>query len=302
MVSLPNEWMKKNNLQKGDVVYIEENGDNEITLSPKEKAKKRELKEIIINGTGKDFEVIKREVYSAYISNFNIIKIVDENLEEKSRYIRDAVHGLVALEIMGQTKNMIIARDFLNVKKISISGLVRRTDIIIRNMISDTMICMKQNNFESVNERDNDINRIFFLVNRVLNRAIEDPKILNSLNLIGDDILYTHWLFMTFEKIGDECKRFCRAVTQAKLTKKEKAILHSIFKDIEKHYLDIMKAYYNKNKEIAHDVMNQKQSIMKRCDDYFEENSTLLNGVIVEKLKSFEGHIKTIARIVVDRY
>ena len=302
VISLPNKWIKQNNLSKGDVIYFEQNGDNEITLHPKEKIKKKELKEINIDANNKSIDRIRREISAAYINNYNVINILDNNLESRSKEIRNLIHGLVALEVMGQTKNSIVARDFLNVKNISIKNLIKRTDIILRNMVSDTILCMKEDHCDGVNERDYDVNRLFLLTSRVIRKSFEDHETANALNISPEFAMSLHWLFINFESIGDECKRLCRILRNIKLTKKEKETLVLILKDIEEHYTQMMNAYYNCDEEAAHAIMDKKMDIIVRADKFFSENPSVVKGIIAEKLKGLESYTKNIGRIVVKKY
>ena len=41
IIAIPNAWIKKNSLGKGDTIYIEENGNNELILHPSIKEQKQ---------------------------------------------------------------------------------------------------------------------------------------------------------------------------------------------------------------------------------------------------------------------
>ena len=46
-VSLPKSWLKKNNLSRGDTIYITEKSDKELAVSPKVEEAKLEKKEML---------------------------------------------------------------------------------------------------------------------------------------------------------------------------------------------------------------------------------------------------------------
>src|SRR3989344_5042092 len=114
IVSLPNEWIKKNNLKKGDLIYFESNGSNEITLTPNKKDKVKIDKESVINVDGKAEKSLMREITSVYLNNFNIIKFEGKELGNKSKLVRSLVQDLVALEIVEHTNKNIVVKDFLD--------------------------------------------------------------------------------------------------------------------------------------------------------------------------------------------
>ena len=50
VISIPNNWLKKNNLNKGDTVYLDENGGKELVLTPEKKENVIEDKEKLRKG------------------------------------------------------------------------------------------------------------------------------------------------------------------------------------------------------------------------------------------------------------
>ena len=82
IISLPNSWVKKNKLRKGDLIYYTENGNNELVLNPKLKDEKQGVTEIMIDITNKNLNEMRREIHSAYINNFNTINIIGKDLKQ----------------------------------------------------------------------------------------------------------------------------------------------------------------------------------------------------------------------------
>jgi len=131
--------MQKHNLNKGDLVYFTENGNNELMLSPHNGTEQQRVKlqEVSINIDGKTFSDIKRELVSAYIRNSHQITIEGKNLDKKIREIRDYMTNLMALEIVEQTATKLVAKDFLNMKKISLFQTIKKIDAMVRGMLEE---------------------------------------------------------------------------------------------------------------------------------------------------------------------
>ena len=87
-VSLPKQWLIKNNLKKGDIVYINESGPAELTLTPEFSSKKGPTNDKTINIDGKDIGTIRREITSAYINNSSTITIIGKDLNQNTKDIR----------------------------------------------------------------------------------------------------------------------------------------------------------------------------------------------------------------------
>jgi len=93
VISLPSSWVKENNLSKGDIVFIEKNGNNELIILPSKDDMSYSEKErkIIISVDGKDPETLRREITSAYI-NWQDIKIEIKPDQEYHRFLNRAVY------------------------------------------------------------------------------------------------------------------------------------------------------------------------------------------------------------------
>lgn len=297
VVSLPSKWVSKYNLKKGDVVYVSEDF-GELRLAPGNVDKTKDQKEVKINVDGKNSAALKREIISAYINNYNVIYIEGKELKEKAKDVRDILHGLVALEIMEETGNKIVAKDFLDMHDIKFDNLIRKIDVTLRSMFLDLKEHYDEDANELFDQRDDDINRLVFLVFRTVKYVMKDASLMRSLN-VGPDELLNIWL-MTFnmEKIADEVKRISRFLGKVKLSKEKMKTLIGIIAKMEEAYLSTMKSFYNKDRELAYKVAGRKKGIMIDIDKFFKANKSN-NAVIsiTEKMRSNVSLIHAITRL-----
>ncbi len=303
IVSLPTSWIKKNKLKKGDLIYFNENGNGEIVLSAKEGNNEILDKEITIDVTGKNFNEIRRELSTAYVNNCRIINIIGKDLNEKSQDIKKCLQNLMALEIMEQTSKNIVAKDFLDLNTISMDNIIRKIDIITRALMSDSKLTVNQNNYENIYQRDEDVNRLSFLVFRTVKFALNNPQTLKNFNITPLGLLGYWQLTNYLEKIADETKRISRFVTRAKLKGKRASDFVILYSKIESHYLETMKIYHNKDKESAIKLTDKKQYYIELCDEYLKNyiNSKWVPNLI-ERLKIMINEIHSILRIVYEIY
>src|SRR5210317_127486 len=110
VVSLPKHWLNENNLNKGDLVYLEQDFDKLIVM-PKEKNEEKEERKAVINVDNKEFKLIKREISSAFINYNDYIVLKGKSLPKYAKDIVKVIHNLIALEIMEQSAEKIVARD-----------------------------------------------------------------------------------------------------------------------------------------------------------------------------------------------
>ncbi len=292
VVSLPKPWVDKHKLKKGDIIHFDEN-DNNLVLMPKQFEKKEEEKEIIINVDGKPLNRIRRELIPSYINNFKTIILIGKELKDKAKYIEPLVQNLIALEIMEQTSNKIVAKDFLNMNDISINNLIRKMDVITRSMVEDCLNMFNEDNYENINYRDKDVNRLSYLIFRAVNYGLENQThMVNQFKMNSRELLNYHLLAFHIEIIADEARRVARHMREVKLNKNQQKIFIDLLRDSKQNYLDTMKSFYTNNSNLAHSIGERKKDIMKKCDDFHLRNCKITK--IAELVTRFKRLVVTV--------
>src|SRR3989344_9551201 len=113
VVSLPKPWIIQNKLKKGDLIYFDENGTS-LVLKKSDTSLSMPEKEAVINIDGKSDERLQREVNAAYVLNNRKITLKGNELKRNVRKVQQTFQNLMALEVMEQTNDSIVAKDFLN--------------------------------------------------------------------------------------------------------------------------------------------------------------------------------------------
>jgi len=298
VITIPKSWIEKNNLKKGDVVAIDEGSDH-LILHPNSNNLKKEERTITIEAEDKDLEFIKAEVVSAYLNNYDNIEIISKTLKTNAPAIKDMLRDLAGLEILEQTATRILAKDLINIQEVSVHTLIRRMDIIIRAMMDDVVKCVNKNcHYESIYQRDFDVNRLHFLVMRVIRNAIKNPGAAKVLNLDSIKLHHLNNIASKLERLGDHQKRISRHLREVKLNKKSSKELENIYSEIKNRYLDVMKSHYTKNKKLAYEVEIGNKEKIKRCNEFLKKNHDVVTAKIIENMKAMATCIKYIAREV----
>jgi phosphate uptake regulator len=296
-VSLPKGWVQKNKLKKGDPIFIIERSDSELTVTPKAEDKKQDEREITINVDGKTIGSIQREITSAYVNNYSKIHLAGKSLNEKSKKLRDVLHHFVALEVDEQTGAKISAKDLLNLEEISIEKTIRRMDMTLRSIMQDSIKTIGNKHLhESIEQRDDDVNRLYFLLFRLLKSSLNSRKIADNFRISNNDILSTWYLTVNIENMADSAK----SVSSLAPKINDDALLKEAYREIEKAYADVMKAYYNKDKKTADEVAGRRLDIFSKCTQLLIKTPTAGASEVIENLKAMTTNVCNIARIVLD--
>ncbi|MBD3313082.1 AbrB/MazE/SpoVT family DNA-binding domain-containing protein [Candidatus Woesearchaeota archaeon] len=299
VVSLPKDWVKENKLSKGDLLHMDQKNDEILIYPGRNGEKKIEPKTIIIEGDGKDYDMIQTEIVSAYLNNYDVIEVRGKLSKERAVHVKSLLRNLSGIEIIRQDAQKITAKDLLNINEISIETLIRRMDNIIRSMLTDSIQSIKEDMYEEIYERDQDVNRLVFLAYRVLRAAIIDSKIAKNLQKANIELLFSQVLIEKLEKVADKSKRIARYLKEANLKQSEKEEVTKMYESIKGCYLEVMKAYYKKDLDLAFKAENAGFQHIKKLNKLIKERQNAPAHMVVEQMKSMVISIKNIARAVI---
>jgi len=303
IVSLPQKWIKKNNLKKGDLIYIDEGGENDLTLSPSDKKiEKNENKKITIGVDGKDMDSINRELVSAYVNNFSEIIFSGKEIDQKKDSISKII-DLVGIEVIEQTKSSIIVKDLLDFEVISVKNIARRMDNIMRSMFEDLKNGIEENAFKGWLHReiykvDANINKLNFLVWKIVRKGYENPGILKNLKMNQLQLSNLQWISLYIEYLGDEVKRISKILKDTKINEEEKEILGEIIGDVESVYVNTMTLYYKEQKEGLYPLMKQKKIIIEKCEKLSQKTNNPKISSVCERAKIMTSAVHNILKIL----
>jgi phosphate uptake regulator len=272
-ISLPKEWIEKNKLNKGDLLYIKEQ-DNNITISSEGKEEAPKHKEITVSIDNKDIGTMRRETISAYINNYNIFTFIGD-ISKNIENIRGILDNFLALEIVEQTDKKLVAKDFLNLQEFSLQNTLRRMDMLTRSMLVDTKKGKQQT--KALNSMDFEVDKLFFLVSRLIRSNLQSET--SKINNI--EALSSWWLAKNIESIADAAKNLVEF-----FSKQDK----EIFDKAEEYYLESIKSYFKKDKVLADKLIAQRKELLEKTDGLKNK----------EFLKQIVNGSRNIAKIVLD--
>lgn len=283
VISLPKKWITSNKLAKGDLIFLE-HSQEKLMISPILR-KSTTSKRTVITCDRKGSHRIGSEVVSAYLNNFDHIKLI--GLDETD-VIKELINSLPGLEIIEFGSDRIVAKDLLSQSEVSLDHIFRRVDMLLRSMLTDTLAG------EDVFETDKEVNRLSLLTTRVLRSAIDNPTVARTLSLdtLG---LVKHWTMIKYlESVGDDVKRISR------LLPSDKTDLVDTVKDLAKGYQQVMKTFHTDNLDHARDVAIATKDRSSKLSDLastYPDHQELLYH-----LRSLSAQIKNMARLCVDVY
>jgi len=308
IISLPKRWVERNKLMKGDLLVMEDLG-HALSLSVRRYSPEEKTTEKRINIDKRSIEAINSEIVTEYLNNTHTMIFVGKEINDKSKDIKKIIMNLAGLEILEQTSTRMVAIDLINPIDISIPNLIRRIDTIIRGMMSDSMqILDGKNTYDSIMERDSDINRLYFLGCRIIRLASKTPSLQKEFGLDVWELYNLKSLLRYLEELADKQKRIARYLSRINFDRGSSSIIKDIYKGLSKHYIECMTAYYKNDKAAAlsFEIGNKTRSsqafsLIKHIPERPKQENPQYITRIIENMEGTKDCIKNIWRAELER-
>jgi phosphate uptake regulator len=207
LISLPKVWVIKNDLDKGSTILIEVNQDNSLTMTPSTSTGDS-IKEVSIPYPQTVALDLTNLIYGAYLLGYDIIRIRGKSpiTYEDRELIRRTTRKLVGLEIVDEDGSNIVSQFLLDANTLDPVKILRRMNGIVAGMYHDSLNLLdnKEKSIAlSIASRDDEVDRQYFLLVRLIRTAIIEKKLATKLNLSNIDILDYRIAANHLETAGD---------------------------------------------------------------------------------------------------
>ena len=202
-VCLPRPWAEKNGLKKGNLVNLEESGDGKILVDPVYNAE--QLPSVSTLSIG---PFLSREIIGRYLLGFDIIRIqARERVDFDVRnFVKTTVNSLIGLEIVEENYSQIVLQCLLEPSGFPPDKILRRNYAIVAGMNRDAVNSFIDGDLQrakSVMARDDESNRLYFLLVRILRTIIQNPRLSEKLGITLIECLDFRLAASLIEAIGD---------------------------------------------------------------------------------------------------
>jgi phosphate uptake regulator len=283
LVSLPSLWIKNNNLKKGSIVPVHINRDNSISIFPSEDDMADKIKELTIPYSSVSMDTLVNQVYGGYLLGYDMIRIKASSqisFEDADR-IKKAMRKLVGLEIVDEDGFHISAQFLLDADTLDAEKILRRMSAIVAGMYRDMFeaIKLKQNSSirKVISGRDDEVDRQYFLLVRLIRSAMMDQKLAGKLNLSNIDILDYRIAANLLESAGDYIVDLANAIDLSRIKVIDEIVEAGVL--VEKMHEKSVAAFVNKNR-------SESTVVVKMYDNFMEIINSIKRSVDSKNLES----------------
>ena len=276
-------WIKNNNLKKGSSVPVHINRDNSISIFPSQDDTADKTKELTIPYSSVSMDTLVNQVYGGYLLGYDMITIkasLQISFEDADR-IKEAIRKLVGLEIVDEDGFHISAQFLLDADTLDAEKILRRMSAIVAGMYRDMLeaIKLKQNNSirKVIIGRDDEVDRQYFLLVRLIRSAMMDQKLAVKLNLSNIDILDYRIAANLLESAGDYIVDLANSIDLSYIKVADKIVEAGVL--VEKMHEKSVGAFVNKNR-------SESNTIVKMYDNFMEIKNSIKNSADSKSLES----------------
>lgn len=204
-VCLPRSWAEQHGLRKGTLVALDETSEGKLFIDPKYNAEP--LPKVANLSVG---PYLNREIVGRYLLGFDIIRIeAKERIDFDVRnVVKTTVGSLIGLEIVEESYSQIVLQCLLEPSGFPPEKILRRNYAIVAGMNRDATNAFINGDLQlakSVIARDDESNRLYFLLVRILRTIIQTPSLSEKLGITPIDCLDYRLAASLIEAIGDAC-------------------------------------------------------------------------------------------------
>jgi phosphate uptake regulator len=282
LVSLPTEWIKKNFLIKGKSINIETNSDNSISIYNNNQDQEikiefnyqydnhvqkiqhdidKDNKISTIGKTTEDIKTLLNKIFGAYLLGYNTINIKSKEpiSFEDSEEIKKSIRKLIGLEIVDENNYNINLQFLLDAKTLNIEKILNMMNSIITGMFKETIYSIdgkfNQDLKKKIASRDDEIDRQYFLLVRLIRTAIMNKKLASTLNLSNIDMLDYRIAANFLETAGDLITELISYLTEVKEDKQITDLIKKTGGSLEEMQIYSIEAFTKMSRDKAFKVI-----------------------------------------------
>jgi len=290
VITLPKEWVKKNNIDSNSKIDLDTFDDNIIISLSTQKPEK----EYIINYQEYPLKVLIKKIISVYLKNYEKIIIRGKRVSENLETIKQILSKINLLQIYEISEDEIILKDLSDTRDLDILELLKTIEKTINKIFGE--LTSEEINFKFITELDSNINKLTYLCFKHINSKLDDLK---EKDFIKNTVNYWRIIF-SLENIGDILKRIARYVHY------ENYKLNPEIKNL----IELTRSYFNKlldnienrDKKVFSELLDDKQRILREIEELKLKHKDTLNLflVITQLIKDILGKLDLIMVSVID--
>ncbi len=304
IISLPKEWAERHNLDKGSNIIIKELTNGDLIIYPQDSSQALEKRFARITESNH----VTRDILAAYLLGSDVI-IVNPKKGESFTYrseIKDLSRQLIGLEVLGETKESIELHFLIGEEKENPKKYVKRCFSIANLMQKDAIMAFLNSDVklaEEVIERDVEVNRLYFLIVRMLKIMVADKREISYLK--SPACLDWRMVAAYGEDLGDAAVEFAEIIKDSpemknKLSKATLGKIRSLSEITTNVLSESLDSFFSQNVSSAEQLKYKIRSQLQNLHREIQDDISRLEKEVVWQLSSLLNFFKLLSETAID--
>ncbi|MEM0129090.1 MAG: phosphate uptake regulator PhoU [Thermoplasmata archaeon] len=225
IVSLPKQWITSRGLRAGDVLSFTPRPDGTLTIAPEERGSAGIVRRVVVVSNGAEEEHLVRRLIAEYIAGAPLLEVRTEGrMSPRTREIvRGFAQRVIGPEILEETAESVVLQDVVGANPLPLPSVVRRMHQMVRAMHADAMAAFRDRDTTIARDvvgRDWEVDRLHWFMEKQVNSALRDARVLASLDLTLPECATYLLTSRLLERVADHAVRIAETVS---LVEKERA-------------------------------------------------------------------------------
>lgn len=278
LVTLPKSWVKQTRMDENMTLTMISNRDGSLTIMPEGGGKLiDEIAEIDLSRQ----ELKPQDVLlGSYLLGYNtvIIKAETEFSTAEVSEVRKIVRRLPGAEISEETASQIEVKVLLDPEMITPEKLVRRQSALTASMISDCVKALLKWDAElaeRVVERDEEVDRQYFMLVRVIRSALRNPELPAKMGMDFLKLMDLRMLVKYIEDSADQCVRISREVVKmhSKARRISLAGLSSMGETLSNMHSKAVELFNSFNPSVLREIIEKHAEVEEKLLSFEEKQN-----------------------------
>jgi phosphate uptake regulator len=312
-VTLPKSWTEKVDLEAGDVVGCSEQPDGSLAVHPHAKGE-REVDTYQLRADGQDADSVFRQVISAYLNGFDAVAVTsaDSITPEARDAVQRAKTRVMGLEVIEEDMASITVQDFLDPKQFHVDKALRRMQMLTQTMqqeANDLLADPDERTRESVRERDDEVDRLFWLVSKQFHALLRDVSYADEMELSPTQALNFLLVARLCERTADHANRVAGEAVKIPRTAEREDFLTEMAQTWRRStalFTDAVDTFRHHDAEEADRIIreanafqDEQAELLKRSTDFGSEAVAHL-AFIIESIGRTAAYAANIAELAIN--
>jgi phosphate uptake regulator len=318
-VSLPMQWAKKTGIKKGDVVFLSEENDGALRITPEPNKTEDANIHVVHVDMCDNTKVLARVIVGNYVLGRNLVRVESERrlMREQIEAIRGVTQRLLGIGIIEESDRHLLLQCSIDPKNFPLQTVIKRLNVITSIMFKESMDALMDRDMELAKDaiaREHEADTIFWLLVRLLSSAQQSRVVSEAIGIVDPmEVMEYNQIAWYLEMIGDRVQTIAKSIIaiEERRTDDEEELferLSQIGLIVYTMFDQAMKSVFDGDIKVASDAVDlydavghEEDSLLKEFQEKHDPELTAHVNQIAWELRIIAEYSTAIATVSIDK-